>query len=99
MGSGVRISPLEFDLSVVTSGFLEDGALTERQMLLPLTAETPDFVQQISRKCKIIVPVTCPGDFTVMLYYVFNSISSSFPPVALLWQLSVLLDAGKVFIF
>lgn len=64
-------------------------------MLLPLTTETPVFVQQVWGKYKIIVPVRCPGDFTVTLYYVPNSISSN----CIVMATSVLLDAGKIFIF
>lgn len=66
-----------------------------RQRLLPLTAETLVLVQQVRGKYKIIVLVTCPGDFAVTLYYVLNSISCH----CIVMATSVLLDARKIFIF
>lgn len=89
------VSPLEFDLSVVLPGFLDNGTLMHRQRLLPLTAETLVLVQQVRGKYKIIVLVTCPGDFAVTLYYVLNSISCH----CIVMATSVLLDARKIFIF
>lgn len=89
------VSPLEFDLSVVVPGFLDNGTLMHRQRLLPLTAETLVLVQQVRGKYKIIVLVTCPGDFAVTLYYVLNSISCH----CIVMATSVLLDARKIFIF
>lgn len=89
------VSPLEFDLSVVLPGFLDNGTLMHRQRLLPLTAETLVLVQQVRGKYKIIVLVTGPGDFAVTLYYVLNSISCH----CIVMATSVLLDARKIFIF